>query len=293
MLDSSPANVQLGFEQGLLDVARPLSVAQSRSMVRDTSSSSSEEDTDEILLVDEVDVFFGSDFYGKTHNQVAVVEALEVEDLLREVWKYRDHAANTPAVLEQIKQCVPFRVLLQKFASFADIVSSEVTQMCLDLRVHMETARNERDYIFDGKRIGYKVMDGVAFDVVKGYTTAFAYLEEAAKHPLPDEAAVMRNALTMRIPCGRFSYAKLGSSKILGVSGTVAALGAYEWQVMRSFGVKSYTLVPSIYGRNNFAFLNQTHGEPITISTDQDHYYDIATQAHRFQIWSRRLRQML
>jgi hypothetical protein len=30
-------------------------------------------DGDEILLVDEVNVFFGSDFYGQTHNQVAVL----------------------------------------------------------------------------------------------------------------------------------------------------------------------------------------------------------------------------
>ena len=51
----------------------------------------------EILLVDEVDVFFGSNFYGQTHNQVAVLASLEVEALLREMWKNRDNALNALA----------------------------------------------------------------------------------------------------------------------------------------------------------------------------------------------------
>lgn len=44
-------------------------------------------DGQEILLVDEVDVFFGGNFYGQTHNQVAVLALPEVEALLREIWK--------------------------------------------------------------------------------------------------------------------------------------------------------------------------------------------------------------
>ena len=94
--------------------------------------------------------------------------------------------------------------------------------------------QSPKDWILDEKRIGYKVMDSVAFDVVKGYRTVFAYLQEALKQPLPNEAAVLQKALVMRIPCGRFSYAKLGSAKILGVSGTVERLDSYEWKLCRS-----------------------------------------------------------
>lgn len=135
------------------------------------------------------------------------------------------------------------------------------------------------DYTLTGNRIGYKVMDGMAYDVVQGYKTAFAYLQEASKGNLTDEG-MLQQALALRVPCGRFHYGNLGSSpKILGVSGTIQALGTYEWTVMQRFGISSYTLVPSVYGRNNFAFLNQQSCMPITISTDQDHSFDIFTQA--------------
>lgn len=164
---------------------------------------------------------------------------------------------------------------MEKFPHFDKMVKAEVFQMCADLKDHLQT-RN--DYTFHCCRIGYKVMDGIAYDVVK---TAFAYLEEASKGRLPDEA-ILRKALALRVPCGRFSYANLGASpKILGVSGTIEALGRYEWTVMQRFGISSYTLVPSVYGRNNFAFLNQACGIPIVISKDQDHAFDIFTQVNK------------
>ena len=234
------------------------------------------ENAEEILLVDEVDVFFGNEFYGRTHNQVAPIEGQEVEDLLREIWQHRDKVAQMPQMMEQVTQCASYKALLRKFPDFIEIVQSEAIRMCADLKDHLA---NPKDYIFDGHRIGYKVMDGVAFDVVKGYKTAFAYLQEASKQPLPNEDATLRKALVMPVPCGRFSYAKLGSAKILGVSGTVEKLDTYEWQVMRQFGIKSYTVVPSVYGKNNFAFMNQTSGVPIMISKDQEHFYDISNQA--------------
>eukprot|EP00957_Ditylum_brightwellii_P165846 12626956-Ditylum_brightwellii.AAC.1 len=40
----------------------------------------------EILLVDEVDVFFGSEFYGQTYNQVAQLREPEVAEILRHIW---------------------------------------------------------------------------------------------------------------------------------------------------------------------------------------------------------------
>ena len=234
------------------------------------------EDGPEILLVDEVDVFFGSNFYGQTHNQVAVLALPEMEALLREMWNKRDGAVAVSAFITQVLEWKEFKALAQKLPDFADVMKSEVSQMCVDLKDFVETSD---DYIFTGSKIGYKVMDGIAYDVVKGYKTAFAYLQEASKGQLLDEA-ILQKVLALQIPCGRFSYANLGSSpKILGVSGTIEALGDYEWTVMQRFGISSYTLVPSVYGRNNFAFLNQTRGMPITISTDHDHSFDIFNQA--------------
>ena len=234
---------------------------------------------EEILLVDEVDVFFGKNFYGRTHPQVAMLETPDAEELLREVWKRKDKAAQRQQVLKEILQCAPYKALLQKFPDFAYLVRSETEQMCADLKDQM--AKKEKDYVFDEERIsiGYRVDDGVAFGAVDGYKTAFDYLQIASEKPVPPDK--LRKALAMRIPCGRFSYAKLGSAKILGVSGTVERLNDYEWQVMREFHINSYTVVPSVYGQNNFRFLNQSEGKPIIIvKDDKEHFYEIASEAN-------------
>ena len=183
----------------------------------------------EVLLVDEVDVFFGGDFYGRTHNQVAVMESPEVENLLREMWTSRDMAQALPELIRKVLACPQYQALLQKYPDFADVIESEAMQMCVDLKDHME---NPKDYVLCNGQICYKVMDGVVFDVVKGYKTAFAYLQEATNGSLQDEDTALTKALTLRVPCGRFSYAKLGSPKILGVSGTIEALGDYEWNLL-------------------------------------------------------------
>lgn len=233
---------------------------------------------EEILLVDEVDVFFGENFYGRTHPQVAMLETPTAEELLREVWKRKDKAAQMQQVLKEVLQCAPYQALRQKYPDFANLVHSETVQMCADLKDHM--ADEKKNYIFDEeqKSIGYRVHDGVAFGAVDGYKTAFAYLQIASEKRVPDDK--LRKALAMRVPCGRFSYANLGSAKILGVSGTVERLNDHEWQVMRQFHINSYTVVPSVYGKNNFRFLNQSEGKPIIIvKDDKEHFYEIASQA--------------
>ena len=237
---------------------------------------------EEILLVDEVDVFFGDNFYGRTHNQVAPLSSGEAEQLLREVWSHKDSASSQHQILQAVKESTPYKALLNRYADFAEIVQSEVVLMCADLTGHMaQVNAGEKDYVFDEVkgRIGYKVMDGIAWEVVKGYKTAFAYLQEATRSKLPNESETLQKALVLRVPCGRFSYADLGLAKILGVSGTVEALGDYEWQVMQEFKISSYTLVPSVYGLNNFSFLKQDPGVPITISKDGNFFYDITDQA--------------
>ena len=186
-------------------------------------------------------------------------------------------AQALPELIRKVLACPQYQALLQKYPDFADVIESEAMQMCVDLKDHME---NPKDYVLCNGQICYKVMDGVVFDVVKGYKTAFAYLQEATNGSLQDEDTALTKALTLRVPCGRFSYAKLGSPKILGVSGTIEALGDYEWKVMQRFGITSYTLVPSVYGQNNFKFLSQAGGiAPITISPDKDFFHTIASQA--------------
>ena len=81
----------------------------------------------------------------------------------------------------------------------------------------------------------------------------FAYLKDSPRNV----EASLRRALQLRISCGQFSYANVKPACILGVSGTLEALGDYEWLVMSKYGFQTYSLLPSVYGNSNFRFLDQ------------------------------------
>ena len=102
-------------------------------------------------------------------------------------------------------------------------------------------------------RYRYTKMDGVDWDLTYGYRTAFAVLHEVEQDGGRNADASLRRALGLRVTCGTFSYANIKPARILGVSGTLAALSDDERRVMRSFGLELETYVPSVYGKSNFS----------------------------------------
>jgi len=246
-------------------------------MSLDTSSgrpSDPQEVGEEILLVDEVDVFFGEDFHGQTYNLVALLESEEVRSLLVKIWEHRAEAQNTARLFRHIQQTEEYKALLGKFSDWEILVKTQVAVMCRDLR-HFE----EPPYVYDPitDRVGYVVMDSVCYDVTYGYRTAFAYL----LHSTAPTEDFRREALRLRVPCGKFSYTHIRPARIFGVSGTLSALGDYEWRVMSQYGLKRYTLLPSVYGESNFRFLDQTGSNPITIVDSENDCHVAITEEAR------------
>ena len=96
----------------------------------------------------------------------------------------------------------------------------EVESMCAAV-MNLDKCELEPHYSREKNRIGYKIFDSVDFDVSYGYTTSFQYLElEEQGKLLHDEEALSAN-LSLRVPCGRLSYAELGQetgkkTKIIG-----------------------------------------------------------------------------
>eukprot|EP00811_Abedinium_folium_P025753 NODE_369_length_3113_cov_12.063630.p1 GENE.NODE_369_length_3113_cov_12.063630~~NODE_369_length_3113_cov_12.063630.p1 ORF type:complete len:891 (+),score=154.29 NODE_369_length_3113_cov_12.063630:275-2947(+) len=225
---------------------------------------------DEILLLDEVDMFFGKDFYGQTHNQIALLDAPEVTAILREIWGYHRNSDSPRFIFEQVQQGVSghYHALFHKFPGWEFIIKHEVSAMCHDLR-DFETPPYHVSRATDS--IGYKDMDGISYDIVYGYRTAFAYLNEENNFKNPAKA--LGEALRLRVPCGQFSYANIDFAVILGVSGTVAALGEHEWHIMNKYGINLYTKMPSVYGLSNFKFLDQQGGEPIRVTKTRDEQF--------------------
>eukprot|EP00959_Pyramimonas_sp_CCMP1952_P197856 4137845-Pyramimonas_sp.AAC.1 len=66
--------------------------------------------------------------------------------------------------------------------------------------------------------------------------------------------------------------------QVLGVSGTMEALGAHEWSVMNRYGIEVYTHMPSVYGDSNFRFLDASGRSAITVEGSADNYFQAITE---------------
>ena len=242
---------------------RMLSNVETKSKVTDATEA-------EILLVDEVDVFFGSEFYGQTYNQVVQIQDDAVETILRQIWSAHKTGGRRLR-LDEIKVSQAYSALTKVFPNFEYILESEVTSMLNEVSLV-----DEEPYYVDKQsgRIGYKVMDSVSFEAVYGYRTVFAYLKEADKGNLTDKDVAKH--LAMQVSCGRFSYANISPSRVLGVSGTLDATGEYEKDVLAKYGLQKFLFVPSVYGKSNFSF--DKAGNGIRIDKGRSDYFHSITE---------------
>ncbi|KAL7554369.1 hypothetical protein ACHAWF_017810 [Thalassiosira exigua] len=201
----------------------------------------------EILLVDEVDVFFGSEFYGQTYNQVVEFREPEIEEILKRIWNAWSQGGRR-LKLSDIKSMPEYARLLSKLSPFSFLLENEIAFM-----LNQVSKVDDVPYYLDTEhdRIGYKVMDTIAYDVTYGYATVFAYLKE---HNKLKNKGTLGKVLAMPVSCGQFSYANISPHRILGVSGTLQALGEYERDILSKYGLSKFIFLPSVYGASNFDF---------------------------------------
>ncbi|KAJ8604464.1 hypothetical protein CTAYLR_000937 [Chrysophaeum taylorii] len=179
---------------------------------------------DAILLIDEVDVFLAEDFYGCTYNPVVSLQYRVSRELLRFLYANRSDSLHVLRV--KLENLPAYAVLLEQFSPVAHF--------------HYEVV---------GGRIGYRIGMDMSFSTSFGYRTAFAYLREYENGNVTD--ATLERELSLMLHCGSFSYAELPKcyAGILGVSGTLETLSAFEEKVItEQYKVTAVTLTPSIYG---------------------------------------------
>jgi Mg-chelatase subunit ChlD len=230
------------------------------------------EPVEEILCIDEVDVFFGSNFYGQTYNQVSQLREPEVAEILKAIWASYKQSGRKQRLAE-IKSMAAYGRLLRKMPGFDFLLDNEISLMLDQVR-----RVDDEPYFLDGHdRIGYKVMDTVSFEVTYGYRTVFAYLKESDKGNLKDNTGTLNKMLSMPVSCGQFSYANIRPTRILGVSGTLEAMGDFEKDVLRKFGIDKFVYLPSVYGQSNFKFDKAGDGVCIE-SSKSDFFHKICSE---------------
>ena len=254
---SDSADKQKGQEMNNDDVDRNLD---------DNEGRSCNNHLEEVLLVDEVDVFFGKDFYGQTYNQVTHISTSEVTALIKKIWKER---ASKPS-LRSLSSCPEYQKLLADFPQWKFLIDNELKLMCSQVNSFDKPAYH---YNSQTDQIGYTDHDTISYSLTYGYRTLFAYMGEMDKGNVKatHKGSFEQKHLHMQVSCGQFSYANINPACILGVSGTLKALTDYEQEVMARYRIEQYSIAPSVYGSKDLVFDAPDTG--VCIANDKANYF--------------------
>ena len=220
-----------------------------------------------ILLVDEVDVFFNKDFYGNTYTPSATLQDPTIHALISFIWRHREEHLT----LRKIEGSQEYQACLNRFGDFRELITEAVKDILADLADF-----GSHDYVCKEDKIGYKEQDGIAFNIVFGYKTLFAYYREYEKKNITQASLEAHSRIL--INCGEYSYAEVTRQfvRIMGVTGTLRTLHAAQQRVIREkYQIRCQSYVPSVYGDNQRVFHPDQH---TLIEKPADHFATIVRE---------------
>jgi hypothetical protein len=213
----------------------------------ETRRTSKDGDRAQVLLIDEVDVFFKDDFYGETYNAVTSLRHEIIPDLLKYVLANRENLSSTSLQGSPLAQkCISLFP-----TDMRSIVLSHLEDMLIDATKFFDS----HEYSVRNGQICYKELDGMTTNLQYGYCTAFASIREYENGRMVQ--STRDHYLNIALKCGNASYAEIPNTfdVILGVTGTLKSLNQNETDILReSYGIKRMTYIPSVYGNNKLFF---------------------------------------
>jgi len=242
-----------------------------------------------VLLIDEVDVFFSSSFYGETYDLVLPLKLDKVSDLQKKAWAMMLKGDDIKGILPALKKTDAYCELFQKYGHIQNILDGQIAKMCHDLAAwkNSETRLDQpfRDYKIIEDRIAYKTSVG-SYDskISFGYVTLWTYFEEVKSKRV--SGAALELQLGLIIDCGQFSYAEIPKryELILGVTGTLMPemkngaqpLGRFEQDIIRNdYKITGQTELPSVFGERNLFFQENIH---VNVTKDEEDFNNAIEQ---------------
>eukprot|EP01088_Endostelium_zonatum_P000651 TRINITY_DN108_c0_g1_i1.p1 TRINITY_DN108_c0_g1~~TRINITY_DN108_c0_g1_i1.p1 ORF type:complete len:2468 (-),score=279.40 TRINITY_DN108_c0_g1_i1:30-7379(-) len=210
---------------------------------------------DRVLLIDEVDDFFGPSFQGNHYNPVTLIQDENTFQLVRTIW--RDRAVITP---DQVRQTPCFQNMVKAFPDWEPLFKMEVAKMIREATLYSDNSPQ----VFNNE-IAYAMHDKLSTDVLHGYKTVFAYFYYNEKGDITDDS--LKSHVGLYLGCGSFSFAEIPKSfkVIMGVSGTLEHLTNIEIETLCNYDFKRLSYAPSIYGLSR-----RTVEKPVIIDDKSD-----------------------
>ncbi|CAL6025628.1 Conserved_hypothetical protein [Hexamita inflata] len=225
----------------------------------------------QILMIDEVDVFFNKDFYGNVYQPMAKIQDKYVQALMDYIWKNKDdkEMMKKTTIMDSpaYKDCCS-RVNV-------DMLNEALKDLMNDVRTF-----HEREYIVHNGLIGYKDQDKISTTITYGYQTLFAYYEAVGKNLVKPEELNARKCLYFS--CGNFSYAEIPEQYhyIIGVTGTLETLTNAQMEILtQKYRIQQFSFIPSVFGYNKLDFKDSK--EYINITSQKSFFIEIVKEINK------------
>ena len=234
-----------------------------------------------MLLIDEVDIFFGEHFYGASYCVKASIKDTTLLNLIEYLWSIKDDKNQLGRAVLRSPQYLACEA---RFPEWKDLLLFNLKHMVSDLRSMGEYIKGKHYVLQKGQvmslryylhifpfdpplivtsrlsQIGYVVdgSDGASFNIVDGYKTMWAYFREFTAGLVDRQS--LEKFITLVINCGAFSYAEIPKmySLIMGVTGTLETMTPPQWDLFKEdYDVRKFAYIPSMYSANQRIF----HGD--------------------------------
>ncbi|XP_065095665.1 uncharacterized protein LOC135717490 [Ochlerotatus camptorhynchus] len=231
-----------------------------------------------ILLLDEVDVFFTKEFYGNTYNPGCTPLIPGLDLIQEQIWKYV--VAGWTDVESRIRQYIQsgeFKEQGGRFFEFLErpnnysLIKTDGTQitytnktlfdnhvrMMIDDAVNVNNGWSCAEFKLNSAGvITYYDRGMYVSHTICGYLNVFNYFR-LKKTNFVTKVNGTKNYGYLKICCGSLSYAMLPKNYplIIGVSGTLTSLNRYEKDTIeRLYNIKQISVMPTFFGCSNLQF---------------------------------------
>jgi energy-coupling factor transporter ATP-binding protein EcfA2 len=210
-----------------------------------------------ILLVDEVDVFFGEEVLGESFRPRGKIAAgsLKMKKMFHHIWSLCSDKSLAD-VLSRFPNVFEGDTIIDDVKNdFPTKCHKIIERLALDLLIAAHYVKQETpQYVVQNGRLFNKYFDGLDNRNI-GALNSFRYIREWEKGNV--SATEMERNFCLCPLFGEISLAEIPHhyEKIIGVSGTLEVLGNTALEFLKDkYNVSKFVSLPSVYGSNKLRF---------------------------------------
>ncbi len=203
-----------------------------------------------VLLIDEVDVFFGKNFYGRTYVPLTTLPAA---DLLNHIWDNKEdkafHLLPMQEKLDQLIKIPAAQKIIENYPNLRPLLRNEIRQMLHTLKLFPGQEILIENCIIQEDQIGYLDEAGNIFFSSHSYSTTFAYLYWYKQGKIRSDK-YLKDHLAIPISCGNILYSEIPKffQLKIGLTATLEGLSKEENEILeKDYQFTKRSFIPSTF----------------------------------------------